>query len=170
MAKLTGEAQYKQAAEDWVNWVVHTAPKSPNGMVYLDQWGPLRHAANAALIALQAADAGINAAENRQFAKNQIGYILGDTGRSFVVGIGVNPPLKPHHRAASCPDAPAGCDYWAFQSPAANPHILTGALVGGPDKSDSYKDARDDYVHNEVAVDYNAGFQSAVAGLLHLGS
>ena len=49
-----------------------------------------------------------------------------------------------------------------------NPHILTGAMVGGPDKSDSYNDKRDDYVHNEVAMDYNAGFQSALAALLHL--
>jgi len=46
-----------------------------------------------------------------------------------------------------------------------NPQTLTGALVGGPDKSDMYTDKRDDYVHNEVAMDYNAGFQTAVAAL-----
>ena len=51
---------------------------------------------------------------------------------------------------------------------APNPHILTGAMVGGPDKTDAYSDKRDDYVHNEVAMDYNAGLQSALAGLLHL--
>jgi hypothetical protein len=45
--------------------------------------------------------------------------------------------------------------------------VLTGALVGGPDKNDVYSDKRDDYVHNEVACDYNAGFQSSLAGLLH---
>jgi len=49
-----------------------------------------------------------------------------------------------------------------------NPHILTGALVGGPDDTDKYEDSRKDYVHNEVAMDYNAGFQTAVAGLAHL--
>ena len=48
-----------------------------------------------------------------------------------------------------------------------NPHILTGALVGGPDQNDQYKDSRNDYVHNEVADDYNAAFQSALAALLH---
>jgi hypothetical protein len=53
-------------------------------------------------------------------------------------------------------------------NPGPNPQVLTGALVGGPDGNDSYKDARDDFVHNEVAMDYNAGFQSAVAGLAHL--
>lgn len=44
---------------------------------------------------------------------------------------------------------------------------MIGALVGGPDQNDSYEDRRDDYVKNEVTTDYNAGFQSAVAGLLH---
>ena len=41
---------------------------------------------------------------------------------------------------------------------------MVGALVGGPEADDFYEDKRDDYVHNEVACDYNAGFQSAVAG------
>jgi len=41
--------------------------------------------------------------------------------------------------------------------------------VGGPDENDSYVDTRNDAVHNEVADDYNAGFQSAVAALVTLG-
>ena len=51
-----------------------------------------------------------------------------------------------------------------MMSKAPNPHTLYGALVGGPDQSDRYTDARDNYVNNEVACDYNAGFQTAVAG------
>ena len=31
----------------------------------------------------------------------------------------------------------------------------------------SYNDARNDFVMNEVALDYNSGFQMAVAGLLN---
>jgi len=50
-----------------------------------------------------------------------------------------------------------------------NFHVLTGALVGGPDENDYYVDSRQDYVHNEVADDYNAGFQSAVAAVVMLG-
>jgi hypothetical protein len=42
--------------------------------------------------------------------------------------------------------------------------VLYGALVGGPDSSDSYVDSRQNFQSNEVACDYNAGFQSAVAG------
>ena len=47
----------------------------------------------------------------------------------------------------------------------ANPMTLYGALVGGPDQWDNYNDDRNDYVANEVACDYNAGFQSALAAL-----
>ena len=39
----------------------------------------------------------------------QLGYALGDKGRSFVQGFGNNPPTKSHHRGASCPAAPASC-------------------------------------------------------------
>lgn len=54
--------------------------------------------------------------------------------------------------------------------PTPNVHTLYGALVGGPDASDSYTDKRDNYVNNEVANDYNAGFQTAVAGKLDYSS
>ena len=49
-----------------------------------------------------------------------------------------------------------------------NPHTLYGALVGGPGDqwSDDISDQRNDYIENEVTLDYNAGFQSTLAGLL----
>jgi len=70
---------------------------------------------------------------------------------------------------SSCPDAPAVCDWDTFDSPEPNFHVLTGALVGGPDQNDNYVDDRSDYVHNEVADDYNAGFQRDVAAFVILG-
>jgi hypothetical protein len=70
---------------------------------------------------------------------------------------------------SSCPPAPAPCNWNTFNGPQPNHHVLTGALVGGPDANDNYVDDRRDYVQNEVATDYNAGFQSAVAGLIMLG-
>jgi len=170
LAEVTGDEKYKTLAKTFCDWVVNTAPKSPKGMVYLDQWGTLRHAANAAFICIQAAKVGVNPEAYKKFSESQIGYILGDTGRSFVVGVGVNPPVHPHHRASSCPNEPVLCDYSAMTNPGPNPHILTGAVVGGPDKSDAYVDKRDDYVHNEVAMDYNAAFQGTLAALLHLKS
>jgi hypothetical protein len=47
----------------------------------------------------KASDLGINSQSYREFAEKQINYALGDTGRSFVIGIGVNPPKRAHHRA-----------------------------------------------------------------------
>lgn len=84
-------------------------------------------------------------------------------------GYGSKYPLRPHHRAASCPTPPASCA-GALENPAPSPHLLTGGLVGGPEANDSYVDIRTDYVHNEVALDYNAGFQGALSGIIHLQS
>lgn len=68
----------------------------------------------------------------------------------------------------SCPNRPANCDWNDYNSENANPQVLNGALVGGPDQNDKYEDKRGNYVSNEVALDYNAGFQSAVAGICGL--
>lgn len=62
---------------------------------------------------------------------------------------------------SSCEVLILDCD---IDSPEENPHLLYGALTGGPDQEDVYEDVRTDYVKNEVALDYNAGFQSALAG------
>lgn len=146
---------------------------TPGGLAWSFEWGSLRHTANGAFFALAHANADYVDAGARKdiacWAKRQLDYMLGlGAGRrSFVVGFGDDPPCRPHHRAASCPAA-GPCGWDAFNSPSCNPHVLTGALVGGPGKDDSYADDRKDYVKNEVALDYNSGFSSALAGLLHL--
>ena len=56
------------------------------------------------------------------------------------------------------------CSWYQLDNPSPNPHILYGALVGGPDRNGDYTDDRADYIANEVALDYNAGFQAAIAG------
>lgn len=86
----------------------------------------------------------------------------------------------------SCPNLPAPCTWDNFHSPAPNPQVLRGALgmniffvfsishldlmfifhiVGGPDQNDNWADDRSDYITNEVTIDYNAGFQGALAEL-----
>ena len=40
---------------------------------------------------------GINSEAYGDLAVKVAGYILGDTGRSFVCGFGNNPPTQPHH-------------------------------------------------------------------------
>ena len=42
-----------------------------------------------------------------------------------------------------------------------------GALVGGPDKMDNFKNDRENYRTNEVALDYNAAYQGLMAAMLH---
>jgi len=64
--------------------------------------------------------------------------------------------------------SPAPCSYANEQAKAPNPHTLFGALVGGPGQNDQYTDDRNNYINNEVACDYNAGFQGAVAGACHM--
>lgn len=64
---------------------------------------------------------------------------------------------------SSCSRTASSC---SIDDAGENPNLLYGALVGGPDQDDQYEDDRSDYVHNEVAVDYNAGFQGALAGII----
>ncbi|PVD36896.1 hypothetical protein C0Q70_03887 [Pomacea canaliculata] len=144
---------------------------TPCGLAWSEQtyWGSNRHAANVAFAALVAAEDGIAPEVNRKWAAEQINYILGDNPHdggcfSYEIGYGNKYPLRPHHRAASCPDPPATCDQRNLNTDNPSPHILYGGLVGGPILNDGYNDTRPDYVHNEVALDYNSGFQSALAG------
>ena len=37
---------------------------------------------------------------------SQVRYMLGDAGRSLVVGVGKNPPKRTQDRGAACPDPP----------------------------------------------------------------
>ena len=40
-------------------------------------------------------------------------------------------------------------------------------MVGGPDKMDNFKNDRENYRTNEVALDYNAAYQGLMAAMLH---
>ncbi len=169
LAKLTGQAQYRQDAERWLDfWTVgyngQRVRYTPGGLAWLDQWGSLRYAANTAFLALVYSDAISDAtkkARYHDFAVNQINYMLGNNPqhRSYEVGFGNNPPVNVHHRTSH--------GSWAndIMTPVNQRHILYGALVGGPGNDDSYADIRTDYIKNEVADDYNAGFTGALARL-----
>jgi hypothetical protein len=71
-------------------------------------------------------------------------------------------------RASSCPALGTECTWDHFNTPNPNPHTLFGALVGGPGAADDYVDARNDYIKNEVATDYNAGFSGGCDSLQHV--
>ncbi|XP_034183519.2 endoglucanase E-4 isoform X2 [Osmia lignaria lignaria] len=170
LAQLTREPKYQKAARAFCDFSVHQQKRTSKGLLYIDKFGTLCHAANVAFVCLEAADSPDigNFQEYRDFAEQQIYYMLGGGGRSYVVGWGRNPPKQPHHAASSCPDRPAVCGWSEFDKDAPNPQILYGALVSGPDEADKFHDHREDYVYTEVTLDYNAGFTSALAGLLQL--
>ncbi|MER7457013.1 glycoside hydrolase family 9 protein [Micromonospora sp. NPDC126480] len=171
LARLTGKQKYVDDANRWLDyWTVgvngQRVPYSPGGMAVLDSWGALRYAANTSFAALLYADHVTDAtrkARYHDFAVRQINYALGDNPRnsSYVIGFGNNSPKNPHHRTAHG-------SWWDSQTvPEETRHVLYGALVGGPSSpNDAYTDSRGDYVMNEVATDYNAGFTSALAALV----
>merc|ERR1712136_394811 len=172
LAQETGLDQYKQDVARFMDKAMNQVDKTTDGLTWYQQWGPNRYAANYAAIAMFAAKIELPLSQQyRDYAASQIRYLLGENKRqsSYVVGIGRNPPQRPHHRSSSCPSwngLPVDkCTRQALDSTSANPHVLFGALVGGPDKNGDYADDRKDYISNEVAMDYNAGFQAAVAGL-----
>ncbi|XP_042224636.1 endoglucanase A-like [Homarus americanus] len=161
---------YADALKAFLEYLKNDAKYTPGGLIFLDPWGSNRHAGNVAFISLWAAKYGdpADADANREWAEGQIGYLLGDFGHSFVVGFGVDPPSHPHHRSSSCPIPPQSCLHhdWGWTQPGPNPHTLFGALVGGPDNSDTYEDKRTDYQHNEVACDYNAAYTGCLAAII----
>ncbi|MGC1481279.1 MAG: glycoside hydrolase family 9 protein, partial [Chthoniobacterales bacterium] len=171
LARLTGERQYFDDVNRWLNyWTVgengRRIQTTRGGLAWLDQWGSLRYAANTAFLALiYSTTPGADHVERyRKFAVRQIRYILGDNpaARSYVVGFGNNPPRNPHHRGAH------GSTSNNISNPVENRHVLYGAMVGGPSAPDdgSYSDERTNYITNEVALDYNAGFTGALAALV----
>ncbi|WP_390619808.1 glycoside hydrolase family 9 protein [Cellulomonas timonensis] len=171
LAMETGKQKYVDDANRWLDyWTVgvngQRVPYSPGGQAVLDTWGSLRYAANTAFVALVYSDwltDTTRKARYHDFGVRQINYALGDNPRnsSYVIGFGANPPQNPHHRTAH------GSWLDSMANPEKTRHVLYGALVGGPGSAnDAYSDKRDDYVANEVATDYNAGFTSALARLV----
>ncbi|MFP4698115.1 MAG: glycoside hydrolase family 9 protein [Eubacteriales bacterium] len=166
LAKITGKDIYKNKVEKYLDyWTTGTSDGerityTPDGLAWLDQWGSLRYATTTAFLASIYADWDKCPANKKKvyndFAKEQVDYALGSTGRSYVVGFGEDSPKHPHHRTAH--------GSWTnnLEEPSNHRHTLVGALVGGPDSNDNYSDSVSDYVSNEVACDYNAGFVGAL--------
>nr|GMD20981.1 endoglucanase 8-like [Ipomoea batatas] len=96
----------------------------------------------------------------KRLAKRQVDYPL---GMSYMVGYGARYPRRIHHRGSSIPSVNnhpghIGCrdgsQYYFTQSP--NPNTLVGAVVGGPNISDYFPDARPFYQESEPTTYTNA--------------
>ncbi|MEB3191784.1 MAG: glycoside hydrolase family 9 protein [Snowella sp.] len=170
-------AYSRNEIEAWLNyWTVKgtgSIPYTNGGLAFLDEWGSLRYAANTAFLAAIYSDT-IQDYNGRyaNFVKSQIDYILGNNprGSSYVVGFGSTYSQNPHHAHAHLNGSPDytgnnGWDLYNANTPSHN--LLYGALVGGPGSLDDfdYQDTIQDFVRNEVALDYNAGFSGALAYL-----
>ncbi|KAK9721332.1 Glycosyl hydrolase family 9 [Popillia japonica] len=175
LAEITNNDEFKTAVDSFCSYSIDKQTRTPKGLVFIDKLGTLSHAANIAFICLQAVELGLDRRYG-EFAKEQIDYMLGKNGRSYVVGFGKDYPKRPHNAASSCPDKPAPCGWKQLTTSQVNPQILEGALVSGPDlegalvsgpdNRDYYEDIREEFLFNDVTLDYNAGFQSALAGLV----
>lgn len=133
---------------------------TPGGFKVVNTWGSARYNAAAQLCAVVYTKYK-DKMDVTEWAKSQMDYILGDNPmkRSYEVGFSDISAKHPHHRAAH------GSKTLSMNDPVEHRHTLWGALVGGPDATDNHNDETTDFVSNEVAIDYNAGFVGALAGL-----
>ena len=163
--------------------------ETPGGYAYLNEWGSARY--NAAMqLVLMVMDKYHNdgkPGEGSLWAKKQMDLILGDNDvtfterinankaaekegkeapwseeelhgpRSLVVGYNETSVKYPHHRAAS--------GLLEATDTREQRHVLWGALAGGFDAKDAHDDYTNNYILNEVTIDYNAAFVGACAGM-----
>lgn len=124
----------------------------------LSDWGSCRYNSATQFVGLTC-DKLASANLYTDWATSQMNYMIGDnpSKRCYAVGYNENSSQYPHHRAASrSTDASLITE---------DHYTLLGAMVGGPGSDGTYKDAQNDYYCNEVALDYNAGYVGALAGL-----
>ncbi len=153
----TKDSFYISRVKKHLDYWTDSVTQLDGGARWLTTWGCLRYATTAGFLASVASDTILkdtDTAKYQKFYEEQINYCLGDNpdGQSYVVGYGDKYPKNPHHRTAHAS--------WknALDTPTENRHILYGALVGGPNQDGTYEDDRQNYINNEVACDYNAGF------------
>ncbi|KAL6565306.1 hypothetical protein OROGR_002257 [Orobanche gracilis] len=88
---------------------------------------------------------------------------------SYVVSHGHKYPRQVHHRGTSI--AKDGTKYsctsgWRWRdAKAPNPNTISGAMVGGPDQFDNFRDIRTNYSYTEATVAGNAGPVAALVSL-----
>ena len=108
-------------------------------------------------------------------AFKQINYILGKNPMkmSYLVGYGTKFPKHVHHRGASIPNdnkkysCTGGWKWRDSRNP--NPHNITGAMVGGPIRTDNFQDIRTNYNYTEPTLAGNAGLVAALVSLTGSG-
>ncbi|GBG81214.1 hypothetical protein CBR_g31886 [Chara braunii] len=181
-------APYTAIADRYVCFVASQAPKTPGGLHWMLEWAPNQYVGTATLLSLIYTNrvvtpltCGLTSDQVHSWVDSQAQYILGKNPlkMSYMVGYGVSYPQRVHHRGASIADpvSPAGSvlpsdvfscnggwDAWYYID-RANPNVLIGAIVGGPDFKDGFLDGRDNYQQNEATIYINAAFAGVFARL-----
>ncbi|XP_068480474.1 endoglucanase 16 isoform X2 [Phaseolus vulgaris] len=182
--------RFKKQADSFICSVLPDSPYSqvkltPGGYIHLRDGANSQYATSAAYLfsvysdllakykgKVVCGDKTFGAPRLLAFAKKQMDYLLGKNpeGRSYMVGFGKNPPTQAHHRGASVPalkkgeeEVNCGMSFvkW-FKKDEPNIHELTGAIVGGPDIGDKFKDKRWESPYTEPCTYVN----SLAAGVL----
>lgn len=170
LAKYTNSRTYFNPVVKFCDSVMSdgTTQYTPQGLLFISKWGPIRYACNAAFICMMASKykylSDQKRLKYRKFGEDQIDYVLGKTGRSFVIGYGAKYPTQPHHRASSC-SLVGSCTRKDYRSKTKNPQVLVGAVVGGPDERDVWTNDRSNIMTNSVSLDFNSALQSSIAVL-----
>ena len=116
--KLTSKAKYKNSIDAWKARISETQ-KTPNGLLFFQKWGSVRHALNTSFL-LSFLDN-----ETVALARSQLDYVLGiqrngpmvnGLAGSLVVGIGKNFPKTPHHRSSFCCGESSKIGFHHFQN------------------------------------------------------
>jgi endoglucanase len=97
---------------------------------------------------------GTGKPEYRAACQDALNYLFGRNNycRSFVTGVGFNPPEHPHDRRSAADNI---VEPWP------------GYLVGGPNpKATDWKDIQNDARLNEIAINWNSALIYALAGFL----
>ncbi|KAL0302009.1 UNVERIFIED_CONTAM: Endoglucanase 11 [Sesamum radiatum] len=166
--------------------------RTPGGLLYTRRWNNMQYVSNAALLLaaysshlrstnqmLICHTGSVGPNEILSFVKSQVDYILGSNpmGVSYLVGYGPSYPQRVHHRGASTASyrdckvflgCMQGYHTW-FVRHAPNPNVLVGALVGGPDLNDEFRDRRDNFAQTEACTYNTAPLVGVFAKLHELG-
>jgi len=170
MYVITDEDKYKTQAVSHSDRMA-SYKTTPGGLWFdtdLSVWGSNRYACDAAFTVAMVASVMDKSDSKRdqyvKFIQKQVDYIQGDNPAkvNYIVGAEPSSPKSVHHRGASGTMS-------AMEAPHTNIFPLYGALAGGPDAGDKYKDDRTDYNANEVALDYNAAYTGLLAFLIQEG-
>lgn len=189
--------QYRSKAEHYICSCLNknnngsNVERTPGGLLFVRQWNNMQYVSTAAFLLtiysdllqnsnhkLKCHEGMVGHEEILTFAKSQIDYILGSNpmNMSYLVGYGANYPARVHHRGASIVSyrenkgfigCTQGYDYW-YSRLEANPNVLVGALVGGPDCQDNFVDQRENYMQTEACTYNTAPLVGIFAKLLQL--